>query len=121
VKSLPQIEAARFSKKVVFSYKNTHCCGEQDRGLNFIVYITTDTLGFKKENLPAFTACILTFHNTFSHSVLCKVGKIKSNQLVSLPSLFTLYRLSLLPPHDVNIHAPVVRWLSCSLLLRVIA
>jgi hypothetical protein len=48
--SLPQTEAARFSIKLVFSYKNTRWYGEEDGGLNFIAYITTDKHKKKKSS-----------------------------------------------------------------------
>jgi hypothetical protein len=77
VKSLRQTEATGCSEKLVFIYKDTRCCCEEDRELNCIVCITTDTLGLRKSssisNLIVYkhrTACVSIFHSTVSHSVV---------------------------------------------------
>jgi len=102
VESLRQIEAARCSEKLVFICKDTRCCGEEDRDLNFIVYITADKLGFKTSFSIYSLIYISTVLRVFQYFivpsviVLCKVGKIKSNLLVSLThySLCTACRCS---------------------------
>jgi hypothetical protein len=119
VKSLRQIEAASCSEKLVFSYKDARCCGEEHRGLNFIVYITTDTLGLKNSSSIYNWLYISTVLRVFQHFivpsviVLCKVGKIKSNLWFPFPhySLCTICRCSRLmtstfmPQFYIGFHA----------------